>query len=144
MCQDQSAVIRRCAWFFISYFCFYSVCFCVSLFVCRRCTDFMFNIGGWNSNIDTYMWISQNGIFYFFNFFLFFSYTPFWFFNFFLYFKAATSQSFMKINTSNWSLGLVKCIMYNDIDFALFLCHPMTSEISKFNQCFTSNILSAY
>ena len=37
-------------------------------------------------------------------------------FNYFLYFKAA-SQPIMKINTPNWSLGLVEYIINNDIDF---------------------------
>ena len=100
--------------FFISYFCFYSVCFCVSLFVCRRCTDFMFNIGGWNSNIDTYMWISQNGIFYFFNFCFFSELYAFFIFHYFLYFETM-SQPIMEINTPNWSLGLLEYIKYKGI-----------------------------
>ena len=48
---------------------FYSVCMfvclCVYLSVGALQTSTI-NIGGWNFDIDTYMWISQNGIFYFF------------------------------------------------------------------------------
>ena len=44
------------------------VCLCVCLSVVALQTP-LFNIGDWNFNIDTYMWISQNGIFYFFHFY---------------------------------------------------------------------------
>ena len=51
------------------------VCLCVCLSVGALQTS-SFNIGGWNFDIDTYMWISQNGIFYFFKFLLIFGVIP--------------------------------------------------------------------
>ena len=76
-----------------------------------------FNIGSWNFDIDIYMWISQNGIFYFFQFFISFSELfPFFIFYYFLYFKAV-SQPIMKTNRPNWSLGLGEYIVDHDIEF---------------------------
>ena len=56
------------------YVCVY-VCLCVCLSV-RALQTSSFNIGGWNFDIDTYMWISQNGIFYFFKVLLIFRVIP--------------------------------------------------------------------
>ena len=73
--------------------CFYSVCM--------------------NFDIDIYMWIAQNGIFYFFEFLLIFGVIPLFIFYYFLFVKAA-SRPIMKINTPNWSLRLVEYIIrYN-------------------------------
>ena len=58
---------------------FYSVCMFFCLCVCLSVVALetsSFNIGDWNCYIDTYMWISQNGIFYFFQFFIFFGVIP--------------------------------------------------------------------
>ena len=55
------------------------VCVCIYLCVClsvRALQTSSFNIGGWNFDIDTYMWISQNGIFYFFKVLLIFRVIP--------------------------------------------------------------------
>ena len=102
------------------------VCICVCLSVAIVQTS-SFNIRGWNFNIDTYMWISQNGIFYF--FFIFFdffrNYSSLVIFYYFLYFKDA-SKSIMKSNIPKWSFGLVEYIMYNDIYFASLWHHHMT------------------
>ena len=88
---------------------------CVCVFVCLSVITLhtsSFNIGVWNSNTHSYMEISQNGIFYFFEISLFYGVIPLFIFHNFLYFET-TSQPIMKINTPNWSLGPVKCIMYN-------------------------------
>ena len=66
---------------------FYSVCmlFCLCVYLCLCLSvailqTSLFNIGGWHFDIDTYMWLSQNGIFYFFHFLIFFrSYSLFHF-----------------------------------------------------------------
>ena len=109
---------------------FYSVCmfFCVCIYLCVCLSvailqTSLFNIGGWNFNK-----ICQNGIFYFFQFFL--SYSSFFIFHYFMYFKAA-SKPIMKSNTPKWSLGLVNYFLYNDIDFASLWRHHMTSYILK-------------
>ena len=57
----------------------YVFCVFVCLFVCLSVIALQtssFDIGVWNFNIDTYIKISQNGIFYFFEFLLFFGVIP--------------------------------------------------------------------
>ena len=85
------------------------------------------------------MWISQDGIFYFFHILELF---PFFVFYYFLYFMPA-SQHIMKMNTLNWRLGLVEYIMYNDIDIAKLWRHIWRHEFKKIHQWFLSDILSA-
>ena len=90
------------------------------------------NIGSWNFGIDTYMWKAQNSIFYFFEFLLFSELSPFFIFHYLLYFET-TSQPIMKINTPNWSLGLVEYIKYKNISFALLWRHDMTHKFQISN-----------
>ena len=65
--QEKKIQGKKC---FLS---FYSVCMFVCMFFCLCvCLSVvalqtpLFNTGDWNVDIDTYMWISQNSIFYFF------------------------------------------------------------------------------
>ena len=59
---------------FTQYICFV----CVNVFVLSvgALQTSSFNIGGWHFNTDTSMWISQNGIFYFFQCLIFFGVIP--------------------------------------------------------------------
>ena len=129
---------------------FYSVCmFFVCLFVCLSVIALQtssFDIGVWNFNIDTYIKISQNGIFYFFEFLLFSELSPFFIFHYFLYFET-TSQPIMEINTPNWSLGLVEYIKYKGISSHSYdvMIWRHKFQISKLSPIvFRLNILSAY
>ena len=63
----------------------------------------------------------------FLNFWFFSELFPFFVFYYFLYFMPA-SQHIVKINTSNWRLGLVEYIMYNDIDIAKLWRHIWRHE----------------
>ena len=100
---------KRFPQFLICMYVFLYVCLCVCLSVFALETS-IFNIGSWNFYTVTYMWISisQNDIFYFFHFF--WELFLFFVFYYFLYFMPA-SQHIMKINTWNWSLGLMEYII---------------------------------
>ena len=64
------------------------VCLCVCVFVCLSVIETSsFDIGVWNFNIDTYIKIPQNGIFYFFEFLLFFGVIPLFHFSLFCLFR---------------------------------------------------------
>ena len=68
----------------------YVFCLCVCVFVCLSVIALQtssFDIGVWNFNIDTYIKISQNGIFYFFEFLLFFGVIPLFHFSLFSLFR---------------------------------------------------------
>ena len=104
------AVKKRFPQFLLSMYVF-CVFVCLSVIALQTSS---FDIGVWNFNIDTYIKISQNGIFYFFEFLLFSELSPFFIFHYFLYFET-TSQPIMEINTPNWSLGLVEYIKYKGI-----------------------------
>jgi len=68
----------------------YVFCVFVCLFVCLSVIALQtssFDIGVWNFNIDTYIKISQNGIFYFFEFLLFFGVIPLFHFSLFSLFR---------------------------------------------------------
>ena len=75
---------RRKIWLPLFLLSMYVLCLCVCLPFGALQTS-SFNIGIWNFDIDTYMWISQNGIVYFFKFLLIFGVIPI-FFYYFLYF----------------------------------------------------------
>ena len=70
--RKKIKVKKRFPQFFLG---MYVLCVCVCLSVGTLQTS-SFNIGDWNFNLNTYLWISQNGIFYFFQFFI-FHFSPF-------------------------------------------------------------------
>ena len=79
---------------------FYSVCiFCIYICVCLcvclsvdAIQTLSFNIGGWTFDMDTYIWISQNGIFYFFEILFIFGVIPLFRFLLFTLFQGCKSS----------------------------------------------------
>ena len=92
------------------------VCVCVCLCVCLSVGGLQtssFNIGRWNFDIDIYMWISQNGIFYFFELLLIFGVIPlFSFFTIFFISRLLVNRSWKSIHQIEaWNQWNILCIM---------------------------------
>ena len=115
------------------------VCLCICVYVClcvclsvRALQTSSFNIGGWNFDIDTYMWISQNGIFYFFKFLLIFGVIPlFSFFTIFFISKLLVNLSWRSIHQIEaWNLWNILCIM-----ILTLYSYDVTTWRHKFGKC---------
>ena len=89
------------------------VCMCVCMYVLSL-QPTPFELASWNLNHKVYIWLSQNAFFTFWKFWFVSELSPFFIFHNFLYFETM-SEPIMKINTPNWSLGLVEYIKYKGI-----------------------------